>query len=305
MTGQAFSFQWVVHASGYSWVEHSRVGQRMPWFELAEAPSPHEGVESRSYAPLREYTGLFRTLADTAGTREAVLEFANRYGRLGLAEESLQAWTDEIWALRQAVHLWELVRADDRLGLHRHIRWEGKGEQWTATYDSRPDLHESWHDGFPHTHQVIASTEVNLEWLERLKSRDVKLAALIYLWAKVNEHLRETSNQLLYEPEHKRLVLQPVPGNLIGAIWLQFASAVSADKDYRRCRECGTWFELSPETARTNRRFCSGACRSKAYRERQGRAQEMYAEGKSLRQIARELDTDLAVIQRWVLNKKE
>ena len=45
----------------------------------------------------------------------------------------------------------------------------------------------------------------------------------------------------------------------------------------RQCLQCGTWFEISPRAARTDRVFCSDACRFKAYRERQSRARRMHA----------------------------
>ena len=66
-----------------------------------------------------------------------------------------------------------------------------------------------------------------------------------------------------------RLRLQLMPTNLLEAMWLQFGQAVASDKSFRQCRECGTWFKNSPKTARSDKIFCSGACKAKAYRERQ------------------------------------
>jgi hypothetical protein len=68
-----------------------------------------------------------------------------------------------------------------------------------------------------------------------------------------------------------RLRLELMPPNLLEAMWLQFGQAVESNKSFRKCRACGTWFEISPKTARSDKVFCSGACKAKAYRQRQGK----------------------------------
>jgi hypothetical protein len=105
---------------------------------------------------------------------------------------------------------------------------------------------------------------------------------------------------LLYDRDRQHLRLCQVPRTFLAALWLQFAQAVAEDKDYRQCGECGSWFEVSPEVARTNRRFCSNACRSRLYRQRQARAKELFAEGKSLQEIAAELRSTVAVVKKWI-----
>jgi hypothetical protein len=64
------------------------------------------------------------------------------------------------------------------------------------------------------------------------------------------------------------LIAELMPANLLEAMWLQFGHAVESNKSFRKCRECGTWFEVSPKKARSDKVFCSGACKAKAYRTR-------------------------------------
>lgn len=59
-----------------------------------------------------------------------------------------------------------------------------------------------------------------------------------------------------------------VPHTLLDAIWLQFAQAVAANHDFRRCDECLKWFEIAPGKGRPEKRFCSNACSMRAYRKR-------------------------------------
>src|SRR5262249_24513936 len=93
--------------------------------------------------------------------------------------------------------------------------------------------------------------------------------------------------------------------SLLSAVLLQFATAVNENVGHGRCRECGTWFVVAPNAFRSSRMFCSTGCRSKAYRERQVRARQMYTAQKSFEEIAKELDSDVATIKKWVTGFEE
>jgi hypothetical protein len=120
----------------------------------------------------------------------------------------------------------------------------------------------------------------------------------------INEHLHHrASPRLLWEQSRDRLGLYIVPEGLIGALWLQFARAVERDARFRQCPECTTWFEVAPGRGRTDKQFCSNACRTKAYRKRQALAVRLHGEGRSLEDIARELDSDPDTVRGWIERK--
>src|SRR5207249_11188065 len=97
--------------------------------------------------------------------------------------------------------------------------------------------------------------------------------ALVYVQRAVNRYLEmEISPRLLWELKRNSLGLHLVPSSLHRAMWLQFAQAIGGNKSFRRCLECGKWFEVSPKTTRSDREYCSDQCRSKAYRDRKERA---------------------------------
>ena len=89
---------------------------------------------------------------------------------------------------------------------------------------------------------------------------------------------------------------------------MTFAQEVMSLRKPRQCRVCGTWFELSPvpgrslRQTRSDRETCSTACRSKAYRERQELARQLFAEGKSVKEIAKTLDCKPGAVKGWVKN---
>ncbi len=109
----------------------------------------------------------------------------------------------------------------------------------------------------------------------------------------------ETGARMLWDREEGRLRLHLRPASLLGALWLQLARAIDGNADYRRCRVCAAWFELHPDRARTNRAYCSDACRFKAYRGRQARARQLQAAGRDPEGITRELGSDVETIRKW------
>ena len=128
--------------------------------------------------------------------------------------------------------------------------------------------------------------------------------ALHYVQSKINDKLEgRASPRLLWDAKRARLGLYIVPAGLIGALWLQFARAVERDSQFRRCAECGIWFELAPGTARSDKLYCSTPCRTKAYRKRQAEAVRLHAEGHAVEDIALRLESDPGTVRGWIERK--
>jgi hypothetical protein len=133
---------------------------------------------------------------------------------------------------------------------------------------------------------------------------DVIGPALHFMQRLINDHLhRRASPRLLWEENRERLGLYLVPDGLIGALWLQLSRAVERDARFRQCLECETWFEFAPGRGRTDKQFCSTACRTKAYRRRQAEAARLHAEGQSIEEIAQVLENDPDTVRGWIARK--
>lgn len=63
-----------------------------------------------------------------------------------------------------------------------------------------------------------------------------------------------------------------LPDSLRAAAWAEFARAVCGNVDWGECQTCGELFELDPRQTRKDRKYCSNACKQKAWRDR--KAQE-------------------------------
>ena len=319
-------FPWQVAEGGYRWVD-SRPAfepqqQRQP-FLTDGRPIGAGGLRVMEYLPLAAFPGLFRVFTDTEPSREGVKAFADRFGRLGGdvekqiplddrpsgkgvlagAGEALAAWSDEILTMRFAIDLWEAARNGDVGRLQQVIHWKQDGNGVLV------DTHAGLPDGqLPQGGSKvswIARTDLGDDVLGRFVRGDLVKPALHYVQSKINEKLEgRASPRLLWDAKRERLGLYIVPAGLIGALWLQLARAVERDSRFRRCAECGIWFELSPGTARADKLYCSTACRIKAYRKRQAEAVRLHGAGRSLDDIARELESDPHTVQGWIERKR-
>ena len=189
--------------------------------------------------------------------------------------------------MHPALYLWDLARTRNTKELSKHVHWE-------AADRVRIDL-----QGGRSTR--IATPQRYSRRLRFMRTGDVVRPALFYIQETINQHLDgRVSPGLLWDPKHERMSLYIMPESLIGALWLQFARAVDGNKKYERCAECKTWFEVSPDTFRTNRRYCKNACRFKAYRGRQAEARGLATGGMPVREIAKHLESDAKVVKSWI-----
>jgi hypothetical protein len=299
------------------------MGQRadVRWHYLTPAYRAGDRSRAMRYHPLSAFSGLFRDFAATEPSLDAIKAFADRFGPLGGAlrkrivlsdqgrdgkhpmgfGEHVDDWVHEILVMRLAVDLWESARQGDTAHLERMISWAEDGTR--VMIDTHPELERGQLPEKPtHVHRaVIADERLDPEILARFVPEDSIGPALHCMQSLINEHLHHrASPRLLWEQNRDRLGLYIVPEGLIGALWLQFARAVERDARFRQCSECGTWFEVSPGRGRTDKQFCSTACRTRAYRKRQAEAARLHGEGRSMEEIARELESDPDTVRGWI-----
>lgn len=298
MSSDLFPFRWDVDLDGYTVLETTEIDLFRPaigprrYLTHAKPRTGREQYLAKVYSPLVTQPGLFREFADLALTEPAVLAFANRYGLLGGAVtkairpdpsnatsqdsvwgEAVAEWFAEIVFLRNAARLWDWLSNGDYASLGRHIKWRNA----SVSYDSTPEVDGS--EPPAQMHSLIASPLLDDELFRQLRPGDLTLPTLLEIQRQVNERLRKgISPQLLIDGSKASLAMYFVPSSLIGAMWLQLSEAIAGHKTYRDCRQCGHIFELRPDTARTNRVYCSNACKTKAYRLRPRRAPTTSAE---------------------------
>jgi hypothetical protein len=232
--------------------------------------------------PFRDHPGLFRTFVDVRPEPDSVIEFANQFGSLGVTNqefsspggetedavvaprhklgEPLRSWRRELVEMREWVELWEATQNDRTWDLGKRIIWTGRDQVY---YRRKYRLGLSVD---PDTLTLIASRSEDTDTFRRFDPGDLLLPAVTQLQRAINERLPKSGTpRLLWDDAWTGLSILPIPRDLIDCLWVQFALAVASDARFRRCQQCKRWF---PEDGRSDRVFCSDACRAKAYRLR-------------------------------------
>ncbi|MHB0916016.1 MAG: hypothetical protein ACYC5A_02240 [Thermoleophilia bacterium] len=289
--------------------------EQMPWITVAGEPSSISLLARSKYYPLRDHSCLFRIFAETPVDDAGIIAFANQFGLLGVeldaapgrvkpfigTAEPIIAWEAEIMAIKSALALWDMVTGDEYQALEDYLR--------PLVEATRNDIDGYSRKGGGADGDASRADAGELRWfrthpevLELFDSGELKLLALARVQAIVNEHLGSRVSPRILWDDHRRGVwgLYFVPDSLVGAIWIQFAQAITENRDYRRCRQCDSWFEIDHYKARTNRYFCSNACRSKAYRDRQQQARTMAETGMCCEDIAVSLGSETETVARWI-----
>ncbi|MBM4073197.1 MAG: hypothetical protein FJ271_30380 [Planctomycetes bacterium] len=326
-------FGWSVPARRYQWVQATGATEDFsrPQPALVEMDAAAAGAATEGQIRPEPCPALFRAFAelDPANKRN-ILAFAARYGDLGVGTEVkptlrtgsgltqpshgtfLVTWRHQIADMQLLVGLWDLLRRDDREGLAAHIQWREEGANGPAVFfvnRPKPAKGAQAALGSKPVDEVIASQDAKPEWLPEFTERDPLLPAWRYLEREIDDHLHHTNDQsepaMGWDARRARPVRQAVCHTLLSAVWLQFADAVSNDSTFSKCRECGKWFEIAPDAARSHRRFCSNSCRSKAYRGRQDKARQLFVQKMTFEEIAEELDSDVPTVRRWITGSKD
>jgi hypothetical protein len=78
------------------------------------------------------------------------------------------------------------------------------------------------------------------------------------------------TSMLLDEAGNNGLRIAVRPQNLAGAVWAQFMLAAEGTGNFQTCDVCQTWIAIQADGSRSDRIYCSDACRMRAYRSRKG-----------------------------------
>jgi len=241
------------------------------------------GTAAREYDPFNEELALYREFGLVKPTTERILSFANRWGALGseatcefelLASEGAERmrgsstwgeatenWKREAGMMYDAITFWDAMRDGQTKTLEASIWPDGDAVVWRSAPIGRGTTGR----------RIITAPHYRPERLEEWKKHGLDRAALFVVQDLVNQGMHSrVHQQLQWDGFSDRPRLLIVPRNLIGALWLQFANAIDGEYDYGKCKACSSWFEIAPGSGRPEKRYCSDACRMRAYRQRKG-----------------------------------
>lgn len=278
--------------SGFRWHPTSR--------GLFLAPQDTGGV----YDPFIDAKGLFLDFAKLQADEASILAFADRYGDLlHPGANSLTTWADAIARLAHAVGLWKAIAAfresgrKDKQCLAPYVEW---GKRGIAGRVAPGKLYEP----FP----ILATTSrLVLPPHGSLREGELLAPAEWLLFYIVNAHMRPLWEN---EPDRQIATVSILPdashlldfrvylANLVDVLWVQFAFAIRGDKRFDECKVCHRSFEIKGK--RTDRLFCSDACRVRAHRDRWKRVAELHRLGRGPKQISTEVGLTQKAVKQWL-----
>jgi Helix-turn-helix domain len=276
-------FIWRVATHGHVWRASAPLARPTT---IERFLGPYHEWDVREYEPLREHTGLFQTFAYTEPTEEAILAFADEYGPLGgdmrVSGPSADMYRDHGY----------------------RVEYPATPEEWEAFEDAEEVVYPV--DPFKRWREQIERMKRCVEIWKKSQGGEASAREMAALERRVNREMEgRVTPRLGLDRRGGGLTLQFTPVSLLGALWFQLAQAIGGNKQYRACASCGRWFEVSPDTARADAVYCKEACRSRAYRARKERAARLAAEGRSAKEIAAELGSDVKTVQGWLKKKKQ
>jgi len=270
---------------------------------------------NKKYQPLKDQTVLHRDFSEIPCfpvSPQAIVEFANKYGLLGIGEpvqtktgllmiESSSQWESEIHSMRDTVHVWDTMSGVTPLdiqdpqqlikktkdgfwhqspSLRKAISADPKLEETLEEYRS---AYEEW--GFFGNDDYVAGLGQHDRFLENWQSRsDRRGPAKQYLINTINKHLAGNVVPQFHLERHGKgnedILTSIAPRNLLGALWLQFFLEITR-RNVRKCPMCKTPFVAQREDQLYCRTHGDG-CRKRAYRARD----EVLRGGKSRREVA-------------------
>ena len=322
-------FTWHVPGGGYRWTKAKTPNTDGPeseprWTLVTATDDDQKDRPYRRHRLRDEHAGLFRTFADLTSSKDSILMFANLHGSLSArpirqptrdageanhhtpVNDPLEEWKRQIAALHQVIAIWNLVQAKDAERLRHYFKASKSDRYVRVIFDSHPGKANVPPLGTLRVQRMIAALKVQRDQSPQIDINDVFTWAHLYLCELMDQHLpKRVTPCLVQDSESDRPQLRIIPDQLIDAIWMQAAEAISSNRVFRSCRGCGKWLEIARGTARTTRLFCSSVCRNRFYRDRQDQAREMAAAGKSVAAIAVELGADVGAVKNWVKTEEE
>ena len=322
-------FQWDVPTGGHRWVRAATNDEPNPKRYLTdEIGLGSRGLEVTRHYPLAAHTGLFRDFAGVEPTEDGVATFAEEFGLLGgecarlihptdeppgpvYHGELLASWVGEVLRMRQLLALWGALNESKIDDLAPHFRLQSsEGGLTSIVYESHPGEKPDRRSRTTRllTKEVaVIDDDTHRDLVSKFRNGSIAPVVRHYLRRALDAKLEKHSSAariLWIGQSQTELGIHVVPGSLIGALWLQFATAVAGDKQYRSCVNCGRWFEIASGTtrgaARSDRSHCTPTCKSRALRDRRKKVIELHRREVPEAEISKQLNTKVRTIRRWI-----
>jgi len=231
-----------LHGLGRSWV-HKRVA-----FKVLQPKSE----QIKCFDLYDETSNPLLDFANAPTTPDGIKALADRFGPLFVGPQFCDFWFKEIEDIQSALTIWGECKS-------------------TGNFDPiiREVAMRQWSSGAAST--ILNETKLagNSEMLQEALEWEPRLSESIGDY----DYGLEANIQLGRAPQGEngaRFYIRP--RTLTDAIWTQLAQAVGGSEFLKTCVECKKWFTVSAGHGRSDKKYCSNACRMRTYRK--GKAEQ-------------------------------
>lgn len=295
--------------------------------ELDEEHPEQADEKDRTYDPFIDHPALFHVAARLEPTDEAIVGFITQYGDLFERPyvstfHPISDYREALAVIRWGVDLWEAIESKDENHASKFVEWN----------ELRPTTrYVEWIDG-PDGIEVLgrwdysavlpfggadkymkegSPTEGLYRYKPPLRKGQNLAACRHFLESLIAYHIQRPPSDHFMLAEEGEAIVEVRINELNTVLWFELSQVVVGEVELRHCLQCGKPFILRKST-RSDRVFCNQSCKVINLQRRKKRALEMRAEGKSVRQIAKEAGApnnsyqqNLKTIHRWLAGEEE
>jgi hypothetical protein len=187
---------------------------------------------------LKNEPELYAKLASSNVSPGSILSYANSYGFLGPKTDRRRI--EKI--------LWPEYTSEPGFALSQdEFFWAEPASEWLNLLG-------------------LLSNTINI--MEKIGSQSKRKQDMFLNWFNMNTE-RSLDYRVEWDSATGRLKGELVASSLAHLVMVQLLSAAEANIKHHRCEQCQTFFPVHPGLGRPEKKYCSDACRMRAYRRRE------------------------------------
>ena len=262
-----FDYQCVVHDSGYEITPVGEIQESTPDGDVIDFYiRPIDPNSTKRIYNMMEHAGAYYEFAHAlinlliykkgkltlhgkySDLDDCMIKFANKYGLLTISpyKESTTMWLNNMVNMSTAVASLEMIKEGNLEELkHFFVR---DGNKFKIRVDN----------------EIAPNDHLDISTNGQTPPRNYSEAAYHFISTVVNYNVKDSLvMEIFVNPTNTSTDMIVRPKDLLSALWLQLANAVSRNLEFKQCIACPTFFEVKSKKRRFEKTYCSDRCRKR------------------------------------------
>jgi len=223
-------------------------------FNLTDYPGAYSELVYAYIGCMRNTVGVRSSGSFAPHVFDSLIKFANKYGLL--TNHSYGERIDFIWLSK----IMEMDTSISFLGYIKDGNLEKFEEEIITTEDGKFAIICEYI--FIGDDEIIESSWTEIPTIGQTPPRDRSEAAYHHICSVVNKNLKDLLvTEIIPNRTNTGTEMFVRPNDLLSALWLQLAHALSRNLEFKQCSDCSTFFEVKSKKRRFEKIYCSDRCR--------------------------------------------